>query len=78
MLHHPFLIELLSSVQYHLIYELIENHGCNLFVSFKGKKYIKMIIQTIFINYLQPLVFSLKIYLQFGCSLSPVFVTKGL
>jgi len=46
MLHHPFLIALLSSVQYPLIYELIENHDCNLFVTFKGKIYIKMIIQT--------------------------------
>lgn len=78
MLHHPFLIALLSSVQYPLIYGLIENHDCNLCVSFKGKIYIKMIIQTIFINYHQPLVFSLKIYLQFGCSLSPLLVTKGL
>lgn len=77
MLHHPFLIALLSSVQNPLIYELIENHDCNLFVSFEGKKYIKMIIQTIF-NCLQPFVFSLKIYLQFGCSLSPLLVTKGL
>jgi len=78
MFHHPFLIALLSLVHYHLIYELIENHDCNLFVTFKGKIYIKMIIPTIFINYHQPLVFSFKIYLWFCCSLSPLLVTKGL
>ena len=68
MLHHPFLIALLSSVQYPLIYELIENHDCNLFVTYKGKIYIKMIIQTIFMNYHQPLVLHCT-----TCSLAVLF-----